>query len=405
MSFLFPKPPPAPDYNALAIQQGQINADTARQVAQMNRPNEITPYGTRNWTVNPNDPNQWTMTETLSPEEQQKLDMQNALQMMMLGGVTEYGLPQLFNALNTSMTPPREAQLGWENAYAPDQRLQTESGMYNAPWIQEMLDFSNAPALQSSLNLSGVQGIPQADEAYRKQMADTLYGMGARYLDPQFQKAHDRLDTKLSNQGIFVGSDAFKDSQDVLADQEARTYGDLRDRAIAQSGQEMANLFGLQMQGHNTGFQDQQTLASLNNAARAQYTGEQAQQGAFANSARSQLINELLQDMQARNAAITGQANMAGAQQNASNTGTQAWLSQKAQATTMPINMMTAIMSGSQVNNPQWQPYNNNISYQPANVYQAGQDQYGAAMNNANFQQGQIGNWLNFGSAFLPKGK
>lgn len=395
--------PPAPDYQALALQQGELNAETARLIAGLNRPDTYTPYGTQTWTVDPNNPDKYILNETLSESEQQKLDMQNALQLMMLSGVTEYGLPQLFNALNTSITPPREAQLGWENVYSPDQRLQTESGMYNAPWIQEMLDFSNAPELKSQLDLTGVQGIPEADAAYRQKMMDSLYSLGSQYLDPQFDKAHDRLDTKLSNQGIFVGSDAYKDSQNVLADQEQRAYSDLRNQSIAQSGQEMANLYGLQLQGHNTGFSDAQALASLNNAARAQYTGEQAQQGAFSNSARSQLINELLNDMQARNSAITGQANLATGQQQASNTGTQAWLSQKAQATTLPINMMTAVMSGSQVNNPQWQPYNNNISYQPANIYGAGQDQYNASLNSYNAQQGAIGNWLNFGASFLGK--
>src|SRR5512146_3192266 len=40
-------PPAAPDYAALAAQQGQINASTAQQQARLSNPNIISPYGTR----------------------------------------------------------------------------------------------------------------------------------------------------------------------------------------------------------------------------------------------------------------------------------------------------------------------------------------------------------------------
>jgi hypothetical protein len=163
--------------------------------------------------------------------------------------------------------------------------MQTESGMYEAPWIQEKLDYSGAPA------------IPTADAATRQKMTDALYGMGARYLDPQYKQQHEAMDSKLSNQGIFVGSDAYKDSQGNLADQEARDYGQLRDQSIAAGGDEMARQYGMGMQAHQTGVNDI------------------TQQGNFANAARGQLVGELQSDMNSRNAAIAGQANIATGQQ------------------------------------------------------------------------------------------
>lgn len=360
--------PPVPDYASLAQQQGAANKETAIAQSYLNHPNEITPYGTRTWTTDPNDPLHQTVTSTLSPAEQQKLDAQNSLMQQLLGGAGAYAMPALMEALQANYQPPRDAQLGWESVYAPDQRLQTESGMWEAPYIQEGLDFSSAP------------GIPTADNAMRQQMENAIYGQGARYLDTQYQQRHAGLDTKLSNQGIFSGSEAFKTAQQDLSDQEARDYGDLRDRSIMNSGDEMARMFGMGLQAHQAG------------------VGDITTQGQFANSARSQLISELLSDMQARNAAIIGQGNIATGQQQGSNSGTQAWLAQKAQSSTLPINVVTALMSGGQVNNPQWQPYANNISWEPAPVYQAGRDQYQGNLANYNAQQGAMGQWLNFGS-------
>lgn len=363
-----PEPPTPPDYTALANQQGAANEATARLQAQLNRPNEYTPYGSREWTTNPNNPDQYNVTSTLSPEEQRKLELQNDLSMQMMGIANTRGVDLVNQSLNSNFTPPREAQLSWQNDYAPDQRLQTESGMWEAPYIQEQLD------------LSGVQGVPTADQDTRKRAEEALYSMGSRYLDPQFARDQSQLDTKLSNQGIFAGSEAHADSQGEFDKAKAQAYGDLRDRSIVGGGEEMQRSFGMGMAAHQTGVQDE------------------IQKGSFANASRSQLISELTQDMQARNAAIIGQGNIATGQQGAANSGSQAWLAQKAQAGTLPLNMMNALQSGTQVNNPQWQPYANNITWEPAPIYQAGKDQFGAAASNYNAEQAGMGNWLKMGA-------
>lgn len=367
MSFLKPDPPPPPDYAAAATAQGQVNEDTARLQWGLNHPDEVTPYGGNTWTKHPTDPDRWVRTETLSPQEQANLDSRYRIQSQLMGGAEQYAIPALINALQTNFTPPREAQIGWENDYAPDQRLQTESGMWEAPYIQEGLDFSGAPAM------------PVANEETRKRVEQALYDRGAAYLDPQFERDQNRLDTKLSNQGIFAGSEAHADNQREFDDNRRRSYADLREQAIGMGGEEMARDFGMGM------------------AARQQGVGEITSQGQFANAARGQLIQELLADMQARNSGIMGQANLATAQQGASNTGTQAWLAQKAQSSTLPINIVTALMSGSQINNPQFQPFAANASWEPAPIYQAAKDQYGANMNNYNASQAATGQWLNFG--------
>ena len=334
--------PPPPDYQALAQQQGIENEKTARLMAGINRPNEYTPYGSREWTQDPKNPDAWTSTQKLSEAEQAKLDKTNELQYGMLEAAQQYGLPSVLKAMGTNITPVRDAQIGWEAAYAPDQRMQTESGIHELPWLQEGLDYSGAPAM------------PTPDTEMRSRVENSLYDSADRWLTPQYDKQQNRLDTKLSNQGIFAGSEAFTDSQDVLAEERDKAFAEARDRAIIGGGNEMSNQFNMGMN------------------ARQQGVNEITGQGQFANAARGQGVGELLSDMQARNAAIAGQGNVATAQQGASNTGTQAWLAQKAQAATLPINVMNAVQTGSQVNNPQWQPFNNNIQVEAAPIFQAG---------------------------------
>lgn len=69
-------PPPAPDYAAAAVAQGQENRDTARFNAGANRVNQFTPQGSSTWTIRPGadpenpQPGDYIQTTALSPEQQ-----------------------------------------------------------------------------------------------------------------------------------------------------------------------------------------------------------------------------------------------------------------------------------------------------------------------------------------------
>ena len=68
--------PPAPDYEAAAVAQGQENRETARFNAGANRVNQYTPQGSSVWTIRPGadldnpQPGDYIQTITLSPEQQ-----------------------------------------------------------------------------------------------------------------------------------------------------------------------------------------------------------------------------------------------------------------------------------------------------------------------------------------------
>ena len=71
-----PSPPPQPDYRGAAIEQGQANIDAARTQGRMNNPNVISPTGTQTVTWDGDTP---TLTQSLSPQEQQLYDTNTQL--------------------------------------------------------------------------------------------------------------------------------------------------------------------------------------------------------------------------------------------------------------------------------------------------------------------------------------
>src|SRR6266436_3478824 len=70
--------PPQPDYTGAANAQGQANLEAARTGAKLSNPNISTPWGGRSVTWNGDIP---TMTDTLSPGQQQLFNQQQGNQL------------------------------------------------------------------------------------------------------------------------------------------------------------------------------------------------------------------------------------------------------------------------------------------------------------------------------------
>ena len=73
MSFLSPPSPPNPYQTAQA--QSQFNTQAAQKQQQMNMINQYTPYGSLNYSSDPNAPGGYSATQTLSPVLQQLLGL------------------------------------------------------------------------------------------------------------------------------------------------------------------------------------------------------------------------------------------------------------------------------------------------------------------------------------------
>jgi hypothetical protein len=263
-----PSPPDPPDPVKTAQAQGQMNIETARAQNTMNRVDQFTPQGSivyRNTFTGPsfeewaaprrgsNDPldgifknqderdqrlrseynmafpeqDRWTATTTLSPEQQRLYNLSTQAQ-------ETYG-----RAAN--------AQLG-----AVEQRLSTP------------FQFSGGPYGDGAMGR----------EAVERALMERL--------NPQLERERAALESRLANQGITMGSEAWNTGMGDFG----RQSNDARLGIIAQAGQEQNRLAALRQQA----LQEQLALrAQPVNEASALLTGQQVQMPQFGNVAQTGL--------------------------------------------------------------------------------------------------------------------
>jgi hypothetical protein len=122
----------------------------------------------------------------------------------------------------------------------------------------------------------GGQQRDDADQfAERRRIEDSIYGRQAEMLRDDFNRRDERLENRLVNQGLRLGSEGYGEARRQLGETENQAYADARTRAIQFGGDEFARAFGMSLQGRQQGFGEQKTQASLANQARAAAIQEQ----------------------------------------------------------------------------------------------------------------------------------
>ena len=297
-------PPPAPDYTGAAQATAAGNKEAAIATAAANRVNQYTPTGNMVYSSAGKDPTgneTYNLTTTLSPAQQQ------------LQSQTE--------ALNTGLLNTAQSGLGYANEVLSkpgvDQSQLTQPGQMGNAYTPNLTD------LNANLPTTGYN----PGQSYQDAMMSRLA--------PQIQRENEQNDTRLANQGIMQGSEAYKNAQTALSQQ----HNDLLNNATVQGLQ--AGLQANQQQFGQNQAQNQQAL-----------------------SAQNQLFNQ-------QNANY-GQGLGANQQE----------FQQAAYNQMQPINVINALRSGTQVSGPQM----SNVPQQ-ANV--AGPDLLGAAQGNYNAAMGQ----------------
>lgn len=341
-----PAPPPI-DYAEQARAQGVANLETGKQQNLLNNPNQVTPYGSSTYSMGAD--GRPIRTDTLSPAEQAKLDSSNRVQQGSLG-ILEKDMPNIDEALSGKFGLEGSAQ-----GLDPSKIGTARTGLGNIGNVQTGLDFSGAP------------GMPQNDAASMMRTMLAQYQKGAQFLDPQFAQAEAAQRSDMANQGIARNTEAYNKDADNLARQKMGAYSDLIQNSILSGNQE-----------NNAQFQ-------RGMAARQQGIGEITGQGQFANSAQQQQLANAMAGYNAYNQGIGQNASLQQMIAQMANAARGQNYSEYSTNRTMPINMLTALLSGSQVNNPQFQPtQGTNIAPPPLLQGAQLQGQQNAANQSAN---------------------
>ena len=402
-----PSAPTPVNYTQAAVDQGASNLKSGLQSAGLSNPNIISPYGnqsvTFDTTTNPDMP-QATVTQTLTPAAQKALDAQQQVQLQ-LAQLGQQGATTASNVLSTPFKysgPDIQTSLGQQKAinYGPAGDAFGLAGGGPAADFYGLAGgiagdkYGNA---QRSLDLSGVAKMP-VNAGMTGQQAILSR------LQPQIQQEQAALNQQLANQGITPGSEAYNNAMRTQGQQandlytQAALQGINLDTAANQQGYGQAlSTAGLYNQGLGQDFGQGLAAQGLTNASIGQNFG----QGQAAQRLTNEAIGQNFSQAQA-SAGLYNQAQNQGYNQNLQgaqfgNTAAQQSLAQQLQLRNQPLNEISALMSGSQIQNPQFQGYTgSNVAAAPTfQGAQAGGQQamdiYGQQMAAKNAQTAALG--------------
>lgn len=369
-----PKAPKPPDYAAAAREQGVANLNSAIGSNVMNQINQYGPTGSLTYKYD----NFYTLpdgtkipvataTTTLSPEQQHLYD-QNTKISGDLNDLAIQGIGYVGDAVSNPITAQSIGGPGLATGLARTNFDPTADP--TTLGIKGQYDFSNVGAMPSSSDFT----------ADRDRITDAYM----QRLQPYLDKQRAAMDTKLANQGITHGSEAYNWDQDVYN----RGENDQRIAALLAGDQEQARLF-------------QQAMG-----IRQQGVGEAVSQGNFGNQAQAQEFGQNQQALQnANNAAQSEFAQGLAASQFQNQARSQA-IQEADYFQNQPLNMLNALRSGNQVTMPQFGNVSGGAQIAPPPIYNAATDQYAAAMQQYQAklqQQSALMSGIGaIGSAFIP---
>lgn len=333
-----PSPPPAPDYAAAAREQGTANMAAGQQTASLSNPNITNPYGQQTITYSPTGPNgdmQPNIVQSLNPQSQQTLDAQQRVQT----GLANLGEQGMGVARGVLGSPFQYNGPGIQTSLGNVGSAQTSLGNYGQA--------SAGPAAQGNLDLTGVAKMPvNAGVSGQQALLNRL--------QPQIAQRDAGLRQQLANQGLTAGGEAYTNS---MRD-ENNANNDLYSQAALQG-------IGLDMSANQQGYNQAMGSAGLYNQALGQNFSQNL-------GAQGQNYSQALGAGQFANQGIGQNYNQALGSGQFGNTASAQSLQQQLGLYNQPLNQVTALMSGSQIQTPQFQQYQGaNIGAAP--VFQATQ--------------------------------
>lgn len=195
------KAPATPDPAAVSAAQTASNKETVGYQNAIEHGNVTTPYGNQTFTGRLDPKTGATIYDqniSVSPEVQQLINQQQQ-QDLALGNTAQ----KMLGSVDQAVAQP--------------------------------LDTSSLPKLLGADDLQGA----------RQSVSDALYKKQTAYLDPQYEQRQQALDSKLANQGITQGSEAYKSAMELEARNRSFDYGQARDSSIASGLSELTGLAGI----------------------------------------------------------------------------------------------------------------------------------------------------------------
>lgn len=374
-----PQAPAAPDPVTTAAAQTRQNIDTANATANLNHSNQVTPYGSQNWSSTPNadGTSQWTSNTTLAPAQQALLDSSNRDSQAManlgesqLGTVGQtLGQPLNYNGAPQQATNVNAGALATSAQGGPLQ----SSVSYGQ--IQNNLDTSKVPAMVGGADLQKTFGDAQK----------AAYGMQSQYLDTSYGERQHDLENKLIQQGVLQGSDAWNRETQNLGQQRTFDYNNAFNNSFDKGQSAQGQLYNQGLASNQNAFGQAVSSGNFANAAQQQGFGQSMANAQLNNSAEAQQFGQNATNAQLNNAAQGQQFGQGVTNANLQNQGRTQSINESNYLRQQPLNELNALRTGSQVSAPQFgsTPQTNVGNTDIAGMYQ---NQYNSQLGSYNAQ-------------------
>jgi hypothetical protein len=338
MGVFKPDSPTPPNPIETARASTSTNVSTAVANAFLNNVNQNTPQGSLNYDPTGNynwtDPTTgtayniptFTATQSLSPSGQ-AIQTENEKSQYNLANMAANQSASLRDLLGSPVNL-------WGVPEAPNTNwLEGPSGVYQA-----QLGYGDVGGQQRSLGPYAQQQTTFGDEQdYNKAREHVEQALFQR-MDPQLQRDRAALEARLADQGIQVGSMAHQQAMDQFNRQLTDTRLGITQAGAAEQQQAYAQALG---------------RGQFANQAQMEQFQKQLQSGTFANQAQQQAYQQEALRAQFSNAALAQRAAQQKMVFDARNQLRAQSLAEQYQQRNQPINEITALLSGSQVQGPQ----------------------------------------------------
>ena len=346
-----PAPPPVPDYAGAAVAQGAANVESARATAKLGNPNIYGPLGNQTVSYEGDVP---TIRQTLTPDAQATLGAQQGVERS-LAELGQQGVAQAKTILGTPFNP----NLPGIDTSIAESVSPVNQATYNAGSAQRSVA---GPTFQQGIDTSGIAAMPVNAGMTGQQAIMSR-------LQPQLTQNENATRQRLANQGLVTGGEAYEN--------EMRTMGQNRNDLELQAAAQGINLDAMMNQ---QGFGQAQARGQFGNEAQQSQFNAALQNAGMGNTALQQDYQNQLAAQTAQNAAAAQNFNQQLGMAQFGNTAQQQSLDQQLALRNQPLNQITGLMSGSQIQMPQFQGYQGaNIAAAP--IYQGVQDTFQGQMD------------------------
>jgi hypothetical protein len=377
-----PDAPAPPNAGQIAAAQTGINREAAVSQAQLNQVDEFTPYGNSVWKpvggLTPEGNQRYSRTATLDPAQQAILDQQNAVNLQ-LNTVAGQQVGRVGETLSTPFTYAGMPQGGDAGNYrqtesnlrAMTQRpYDLQAGKSFAPTAQGIGAAANAGAqaamratdsYSQPFDYSSAPAAPGADGAARQQVIDSMYGQAQSRLDPRFESEQVAMENKLANSGIPRGSQAFASAMSNFNLSKNDAYQGAYNSAVQAGGAEQSRLFGIGTEARRNDINERNYLRALPASEQQQLMGMYGQAQQLYQNQFDAMGNvrdrEISEELRQRQIPMQEMQNLAAMQQGLfglDNQQRQRVIQEQAYLRNLPLNETAALMSGTQIQNPQF---------------------------------------------------